>query len=461
VTTLRPYQVPHSEALLAALHKPGFPFAMDSSCMGTGKTHVACDIIRRSDAATLVVCPKALQPGWHEVARLHGTELDTIGYEMLRRGSTPFGTWKQMPWGGSQKYFHFHPEIEFLIFDEFQRCRGHNTLTGRLAIGARLSGVPTMALSATPAESPLHCRALGYLSGWFGYSEFFNWIQSYNCVKPLSQPWMFVDSSKRKTWEVMAEIRELMLQRGSRISIDALPPGTFPENIIEPRLYQIDNPDRMSKLYAEVQEGMEALVRRRAEDKDPNHALTQMLRARQEISLLRVPLLKSLAQDDLDQGRSVVLFSNFLFTVAELAKAFQEYDPAVITGAGGWAVDMPRRKEPVSAAVERFQKNETHVCIAQSDTGGVGLSMHDLYGRQRVSYCELHWSAMSFSQILGRIRRDGALSPAVQRIPCVKGTPEEKVYSKLVAKRKQLQALLTDADLDPWSGIKLEAGGSL
>jgi len=463
MSELRPYQAPHAEALLSALHKPGFPFALDFSDMGTGKTFVTCDLVRRTNAQTLVVCPKALVPGWHEVAQNMGTEVDTLNYEMLRTGRTEFGKWETLKrGGGSMKYFHFHPSIELLVFDEFQRCRGFDTLTHRLAVGAKLSGIPTIALTATPAETPMHCRALGYLSGWFDYFHFFNWVQNHNCIKPFgSHKWEFVTRGGRTPQQVMAELRKLMLERGSRIDIGALPPGTFPENIVEPRLYAIDNPDRVTKLYQEMAAGIEALRARKAADKNAEHGLTKLLRARQELSLLRVPLLKSLIQDDLDQGRAVVIFSNFLLTIAELAKILQIHDPAIITGDGGWNVPMPRRKETTPQAAARFQANQTPVCIAQSDTGGVGLSLHDLWGRQRVSYVELHWSAMSFSQIMGRIRRDGAVSPAIQRIPCIAGTPEEQVYKALVKKSLNLQTLLTDEDLQPFAGLQMSAGGHL
>lgn len=460
---LREYQRPHAEALLAALHKPGFPFALDFSDMGTGKTYVTADLIRRTGAATLVVCPRALRPGWHQVAQQMGTEVSTINYEMLRSGRSPYGRWEPLPHGrGHRKHFRYAKQIDLLVFDEFQRCRGHDTLTHRLAADAKLSGIPTIALTATPAETPMHCRALGYLSGWFDYFHFFNWVQNHGCVKPFgSSDWKFVGARGRPPVQIMSELRQLMLQRGSRVAIEELPPGTFPENILEPRLYEIGNPTRVTALYKEVKEGIAALRQRQLDDRNAEHALTQMLRARQEISLLRVPLLKELIQDDLDQGRSVVVFCNFLFTIAELAKIFQSLDPAIITGQGGWQVAMPRRRETTAQAAARFQRNDTIVCFTQSDTGGVGLSLHDLYGRQRVSYAELHWSAMSFMQLLGRIRRDGAVSPAIQRIPCIAGTPEEKVYAALVRKSANLQALLTDEDLDPWGGARMVSAGHL
>ena len=459
-TNLRDYQVPHAIRIAEALNQPGFPCAWDKSDTGTGKTYAACALVRHYKVPTTVVCPKSLMPTWERVAKFMGVPdgmLVPLNYESIRTGRTHMGEWAMLPRGSSQmKYFKWHKNIQLLIFDEFQRCRGHNTLNHQIAIGAKLSGVPTIGLSATFGESPMDLRALGYLSGWFDYYDFYRWVQNHNCVKPFgSNKWLFVEKNNKSTLDVMAELRAKLMGRGSGISIADLG-DKFPKNVIAPELYRIKDASKVSRLYGEVSEVYGKLQQRRAGDKDPEHGLTATLRERQEIELLKVPLMVEMLESEISQGRSAVVFCNFLFTIEALSKKLKHYDPAIITGAGGWDYDILRRTgENTDVAVDRFQRNRTYLALAQSDIGGVGLGFHDLYERPRTSIINPHWSAMVFCQILGRIHRDGALSPALQKFPLIEGTIEERVYEALVRKRSHLQTLLTDADLQPYSGLAM------
>lgn len=459
-TNLRDYQVPHAIRIAEALNKPGFPVAWDRSDTGTGKTYAACSLVRHYNIPTAVVCPKSLMPSWTRVAKFMGVPdglLVPLNYDMIRTGRSHFGDWATLPRGTSgMKFFKWNKNIQLLLFDEFQRCRGYDTLTHKIAIGAKLSGVPTVGLSATFGESPMDFRAVGYLSGWFDYFHFLSWVQKHNCVKPFgSQKWMFVDKKGRSTLDVMDELRRKMEERGSRIAISDLG-DRFPANVIAPELYRISGAEKINKLYSQVGEVYSKLQARKAEDRNPEHGLTATLRERQEIELLKVPLMAEMIESEISQGRSAVVFCNFLFTIEALSKKLKHYEPAVITGAQGWSYDILRRPgEDTDAAVLRFQNNRTYLALAQSDTGGVGLGFHDLYGRPRTSIVNPHWSAMVFSQILGRICRDGAVSPALQKFPLVEGTVEEQVYEALVFKRANLQKLLTDADLQPYAGLAL------
>ena len=456
-TGLRPYQVPHAIRIAEALNKPGFPCAWDSSETGTGKTYAACSLVRHYDIPTAVVCPKSLMPSWERVAAAMGVpegRLVPLNYDIIRTGRTHFGEWATLPRGTSRmKYFKWNEKIKLLLFDEFQRCRGHDTLTHKIAIGAKLSGVPTVGISATPGESPMDFRALGYLSGWFDYYHFYNWVQSHNCIKPFGQPkWKFVDKDKRSTVDVMAELHHKMMDRGGRISIAELG-DQFPKNTIETKLYRIAEAKKVQGYYDQVAETLSKLTERMEEDRDPEHGLTATLRERQQIELLKVGLMEELIRSEIDQGRSVVVFCSFLFTIEALSKKLSNYDPAIITGDSGWSYDIQRRPdEGTDAANQRFQHNRTPLAIAQSDVGGVGLGFHDLYGRPRTSLINPHWSAMVFNQILGRIYRDGALSPALQKLLLIEGTVEETVFDAFLRKEAHLKTLLTNLALKPYAG---------
>jgi hypothetical protein len=322
-TNLRDYQVPHAVRLAQALHEPGFPCSWDTSDTGTGKTYAACALVRHYDIPTAVVCPKSLMPTWQRVADYMGVpkgRLVPLNYDIIRTGRTHFGDWSMLPRGTSRmKYFKWNEQINLLIFDEFQRCRGAESLTSRIALGAKLSGVPTIGVSATPGESPMDFRALGYLSGWFEWNMFHNWVQGKNCIKPFGQPkWKFVDKAGRSAVDVMAELHHAMMKRGSRISIEELG-DKFPKNVLDTKLYRISEANKIQKLYKQVAETLSQLEERMGSDRDPEHGLTQTLRERQKIELLKVGLMVELAKSEIAQGRSVVIFCNFLFTIQALS----------------------------------------------------------------------------------------------------------------------------------------------
>ena len=458
ITNLRDYQVPHAIKLAEALNKPGFPVAWDRSDTGTGKTYAACALVRHYRIPTAVVCPKSLMPSWERVSKFMGVPegmLVPLNYDIIRTGRSYFGDWSTLPRGSTgMKYFRWHPSIKLLLFDEVQRCRGRESITHKILVGAKLSGVPTVGLSATFGESPLDFRAVGYLSGWFDYYDFYSWVQRHNCIRTLDGKYKFVEKTSRSTQEVMAELRDKLVSRGSRIAIDDLG-DRFPKNIIDTKLYRVSEESKIRKLYKEVAEVFDKLQVRRGVDKDPEHGLTQTLRERQEIELLKVRLIEEMVEDEISQGRSVVVFCNFLFTIEALSKRLKHYDPAIITGQAGWNYDILRRAgEDTDSAVLRFQENRTFLALAQSDTGGVGLGFHDLYGRARTSIINPHWSAMVFRQILGRIHRDGSLSPALQKFPLIEGTIEERVFEAFVRKAGHLHTLITDADLQPYAGFE-------
>lgn len=456
-SNLRDYQVPHAIRIAEALNKPGFPCAWDTSETGTGKTYAACAMVRHYNLPTAVVCPKSLIPSWKRVADFMGVPkglLVPLNYDIIRTGRTHFGEWAMLPRGTSRmKYFKWNENIKLLLFDEFQRCRGAESLTHRIAVGAKLSGVPTVGLSATPGESPMDFRALGYLSGWFDYYHFYNWVRANNCIKPFGQPkWKFVDKDRKSTVDVMAELHRKMNDRGSRISIAELG-DRFPKNVIDTRVYRIAEAKKIQAYYAQVADTMAKLSERMEDDRDPEHGLTATLRERQQIELLKVGLMCELAESEIQQGRSVVIFCNFLFTIEALSKKLSHYDPAIITGASGWTYDIQRREdEDTDGANQRFQHNRTPLAIAQSDVGGVGLGFHDLYGRPRTTLINPHWSAMVFNQILGRIHRDGSLSPALQKFLLVEGTVEETIFEAFLRKEAHLQTLLTNLALKPYAG---------
>ena len=484
---LRPHQVAPAAHLEAILGR--FRSGVDLSGTGTGKTYVAAAVAAKSGLPTLVVHPKVARTTWEIAASAFGDTFSQVGYEMLRTGNTPFGKWT----GGTakrEKYFKcqccqrivdlekfvpcychpagihcletkkrphdygqfaFHPAVKQVIFDEGHRCGGIDSLNADMLIAAKRQGLRTLVLTATAGFSPLNFRALGYLLDIHSLDKdviipgigvrphFYRWARKLGCRRDPPFPgfrWMV--GAKEQT-ELMLKLREQIIpSRGVRVRSEDIP--GFPACEIGVELYDVTSPEIFDKLYEQVRESQEALKLRKLDDVAPDSPLTKILRARQEIELLKVPIAAELGQDYLDKGFSLVLFVNFRQTIDELAKLF----PAarVIDGSPD---SLKSRQE----SVELFQTNSIDTLIVNTAAGGECLSMQDLDGfHPRMGLVMPNHSAAKMRQLFGRLPRDGGKSIAYYRVLLAAGTVETGIHRSLRAKLNNLDAL-NDADLNP------------
>lgn len=427
---LRPYQAASAEKLISSLTQHGV--AADGSSTGTGKTWKAAALVRHFNLPTLVVCPKSIRSKWQDVAGQLGTELDTINYEMLRTGRTPYGFWC------NKSGFQYDLGVGFLVFDEVHRCKGYGTQNAKLLMAARRQRVPTLVMSATLAESPLDMRALGYLLGLHDYTGFWRWARNYGCKSGYFGGMEFTGHKYPggKLAVMQALHKQIFEQRGDRVRIADLP--DFPQTQISAELCDIAEPGKVDALYAEMADALAELKVTRKQDKDPDHPLTKLLRARQQVELLKVPGLVDAAQDGLAAGNAVCLFVQFSQTVDELQVRLDT--DCVFDG---------RLSEGVRQANHQdFQADRSPVFITQEQSGGEAIDLHDVTGkRPRLSLISPGQSARRLRQIFGRVHRDGAQTKSVQQVWFAANTVEEANQKRLRAKLNCLDAL-NDADLD-------------
>jgi superfamily II DNA or RNA helicase len=468
---LREWQIEPARKLLDCVQRGEVGF--DTSDTGTGKTFVASAIAAQLAEPCLVVCPKIAVSQWHRAMRHFDDVVSVIGWEHLRTGRTPFGRWENglpgpvaerttfvcvncqqvvesqacyahprgihcvRPRVARHRYgnFAFAPEVKLVIFDEFHRANGRDSLNSELPIAAHRQRKKILCLSATPATSPLHFRALGYLLGLHNLDDFYDWARHYGC-RPHPQfrgfHWMVGAAEQTR---IMRVLNAEMASRSVHITTAEIP--GFPARTIEPQLFDLPEEEtaEMISLQTELKESLEALERRQSLDKNPEHPLTVILRARQKIELLKVPIVAELGQDSLDKGMSVVWFVNFRQTIDELRKRFP--NAGVIDG----SVTGDARDE----VVEAFQSNALRELIVNCEAGGIALSLQDLHGgHPRDGIAMPVFSAVTFIQFTGRLPRDGGKSPVRYRIVLAAGTLDERIYRKLGAKMNNLQALVDE-----------------
>lgn len=461
---------------------------MDFSDTGTGKTYVACAVATALNLPTLIVVPKIAMTAWHRAAEHFGEKFSVINYEKLRTGKTPYGSWQKPlsveapetqetlrcqccqqsvlldpqyfrpcychPAGihcvvvqkSKKDYgqFTFNSGVRAVIFDEVHRCGGLRSLNAEMLIAAKRQRLYILGLSATAACNPLQMRALGYAldlhtltpAGGLG---FYDWARRYGCRRdPHFQGFKWLVGENKQV-ETMRAIREKVIPaRGVRVRCADIP--GFPQREISAELYDLDSNGQIESLYRDMASALEQVDQSAASDVNPDHPLTKILRARQRIELLKVPLAVELAEDYLAKGYSVAMFANFRLTIDELSNRLS--CKAIIDGSPEGVRDRQQH-------VDNFQSNSIRRIIVNSEAGGICLSLHDLDGNcPRIGLVFPCFSATTMRQVFGRLHRDGGRSRCHYRVLFAAGTCEMPIARALRAKSNNLDAL-NDADLMP------------
>ena len=425
---LLPHQEAHAQRLLAALREHGR--AGDLSDPGTGKTAVAAWCAQQLGIPVIVVAPLATLPAWREMLEGFGVDDATvINYEGLRskRGAGIYDA-KSKPF---PRWLLSQPHL--VIFDEAHRCKGRATQNTAAMIAATVDPMrhTVLVLSATLASSPLDMRASGAVLGCHRVRDWWQWCFRHGCVRGR-----FGVEFRGGVRELEKINRDLETRRIiSRMRIAEI--ADFPETLIEAVTIDIGTAARrINAAYDVAQQAIQAVRERR--ETDSANALTEILRARQEAELAKVPAMVEMAEDAIAEGQSVALFVGFSDTVRALNVGLLQ--AAKIVGD-----QTPEERQHV---VSQFQNNKTRVVICNIAAGGVGISLHDPSGRvPRLSIISPTYSAAELRQALGRVRRHGGAG-SVQRIVFAAGTIEERVARAVRAKLARIDTL-NDGDLLP------------
>jgi DNA or RNA helicases of superfamily II len=473
---LRPHQSAPAEHLGQCLCSTRS--GLDLSVMGSGKTYVGAAVAAATKKPFLIVCPKIATGIWERAAKHFDEEFDILSYEKLRTGNTPFGSWQGGPPPPRAEretfvckscqqvidldditpcYCHhlgihcvetkikphrygrfvWAREVEGVLFDEVHRC-GRDSLNSDMLIGAKRQAKHILGLSATVASSPLQLRAIGYAAGIHALHDFERWARHHGCGRIPGLRGLHWLASKERQLEIMTAVRaQIIPEHGVRLTEADIP--NFPKCDIQAELYDLPEKDteELNRLQLEVSEALCVLESRMRNDIAPDAPITQLLRNRQRIELLKVPLASELGEDYLEKGFSVVWFVNFRQTAEELAKRFP--NARVIDGS-------PESVRNRQKYVDEFQTNLCRELIVNNEAGGICLSLQDLDGlHPRVGLVFPCHSAVTFRQVAGRLPRDGGKSPARYRVLFANKSVEVPMHRALSGKLNNLDAL-NDAD---------------
>ena len=418
------WQIPLRDRLLGM---PAKQARLVTLSTGSGKTYIATDYCKVRNEPQLVICQKAVITSWKRVARDMEAADPTfvLNWEQLKTGKYPWWNPTTMRWN--------LPEGANIIVDEVHRGASgpDSQITKMLAL---LKGYPVTVtmMSATPASSPLQMRAIGYLMDEhkFTTSSFYDWCRTHGCwYDRYLLRWRAPTGAQAQRY--MKAINDRLRDRMLHLKLEDIP--GFPECQTEAKLFDLDAKyaKQVTAIYDEMAQ----------EIKEEGHTnpMVAALRARQRAELVKIPLLADLAQEALEEGKSVVLFVSFRETVGALTNELKARDIASVTVMGG------QNDNERQANIDMFQANLVHVMVATAGAGGVGISLHDVrHERPRVSFITPNFSASEMKQCLGRIHRAGG-TKAVQTFVLIANTIEEDVYRAIRSKFNNIESLV-DSD---------------
>lgn len=334
------------------------------------------------------------------------------------------------------RYDFYLPEDVIVIFDEAHRCKNIGTQTSKLLIGLAKCQNKILILSATITDKLKCFKPFGIFFNFYKESSQFGaWIKNQmrlNSVKYKNK--CYTDD------QIKLDIihHRVYPQYGSRMKIAELG-ELFPQNNIIAQCYYLENHIEVEKLYAEINDALISLACKEF----MAEILPSLIYCRQKLEMLKVPIFMDLAKEGLAGGYAVVIFVNYLETLNYLCyhlKDDAEEYGGISLVMGGQSI------EERQASVQDFQQNKKRLIICMMQAGGVGISLHDLYGVPRMSIISPSWTSIDVKQALGRIHRAGAVSPAIQKLVYVAKTYEENICKMIKTKFSVMDAL-NDGDL--------------
>lgn len=446
---LLPYQTDSVRQLLLAIKRVNA--GLDASQTGTGKTYTSLAVCCMLNRPAYVVCPKSVISTWQRAADHFGISIQVNNYEQVKLGNDGVVVVTQheglaLPreavaalrdFAGvsppkARKHFQWTlPKETIIIVDECHRLKAV-TQNQQLGLAAIAQGYTMLALSATAADNPLQMKFIGTMLRLFDSKGFWPW-----CLRHGVRQGRFGHEFDGDPEHLAAIHHDIFPERGSRIRIADLG-DMFPETQIQAEAYEVNGKtEEINRIYAEMQEEIDRLRRRVAKDYQAS-VLTQMLRARQKIELLKVPVMVEMAEDAIDSGLSVALFVNFDASADAL---MQRLDTKCSIRGG-------QRLAERDGHINAFQADHQHVIVCNIKAGGLGVSLHGSpTARMRMSIISPSFSGIDLVQALGRVHRAGG-AKSIQRIFFAAGTIEEQICKNVRTKLNRLVAL-TDGDLSP------------
>jgi SNF2 family DNA or RNA helicase len=406
--------------------------------MGLGKTTAAVIASLESNARKiLIVCPASLKINWQREienytdrrillveGRRWGSTFDfyIINYDILKN----FHTTDKSEDSDDYKLL-VNEGFELAIVDEAHYISNNTAQRTRL-LNDVLEQIPKVwLLTGTPMTS----RPINYfnLLKIVESPLTLNW-QSY--VRRYCAGYQF-RVGQRKVWNTsgasnLDELRErtksLVLRRMKTDILD------LPEKIVTPVYLELRN-----TFYDDELEEFMRISKDNKENESITVTLNRLMKIRQLIAIEKVPYTCELIDKCIDQGKKVIVFTNFTSSLDLLQ---EKYKKTCVT------LDGRMSKERRQESVDKFQNNDkVKVFISNIIAGGVGIT---LTAAEIVIMNDLSFVPAHHSQAEDRAYRYGQKNSVLVYYPIFENTIEKIVYNMLQKKKGIIDQVMGDGE---------------
>ena len=474
VAKLLDYQILHTINLISCLKSNDV--ILDGSNTGTGKTYTSLCACKELGLKPLIICNKSVISVWRSVCDYFGViPLAIINYETIRTGRTRSKNKLKNKlnkskivkgkisnvifdpdnhinyesdnndynndynndnnndddYGDNNKDYikinendeyewNLNKRTDIVIVDEAHKCKNHKSLNGKLLISLK-SKCKIIMLSATIADKPENFKVFGYMLGFYpSIEKSKGWING-----------ILREDNDKLNKKTSSLYDKLYPYKGSRMSLDDI--GVkFPKNQISAYCYSLSKSARR-----EMDEHYKMIIANKTIDninidkRNENSEITTILRSRQKIELLKIPILIDLIDKYIESNKYVVVFINYLETLSKLSELLTNNDIQHSKLHGSLNEDER------TVEINKFQTNSVKVILCMMQVGSQSISLHDTSGKApRVSLIIPSFSSIDLIQALGRIYRVGLKTPVMQRIILCEDTYEKLIAEKIRNKLK-------------------------
>ncbi|AUI70110.1 DEAD/DEAH box helicase [Beggiatoa leptomitoformis] len=410
--------------------------------MGLGKTvqtlgHIAIEKQQgRLTKPCLIIAPTSLMGNWRAEAQRFVTNLSVLVLQGLQRKeqfeqiSTHDLILTTYPLLARDKEFLLKHEYHLLILDEAQNIK--NPSAKSTLVAHQIKANHRLCLTGTPLENHLgEIWSLFHflMPGLLGTRKHFH--QRFR--KPIEK-----EGNLLRHQALSRRIKPFMLRRTKELVIAELPEKNEIVRMVEMEGAQLDLYETIrlamhDKVRKEIAEkGMarsqliilDALLKLRQVCCDPR--LVSLSAAKKVKQSAKLNLLMDLVPEMIEEGRKILIFSQFTSMLALIEEAFQqaEIPYVILTG------QTQKRTEIIA----RFQDGDIPVFLISLKAGGTGLN---LTAADTVIHYDPWWNPAVEEQATDRAHRIGQEKTVFVYKFITAGTVEEKIQA-LQERKKQL-----------------------